>query len=136
MNDDHGLHPHLVADLELRVVDAGRDRLSPLAVAVPLDVDSPLGVQVQCFGAISGVHGDASPSRHEADDVVARQRIAAAPEANEYTGKPRHEDPGFVLWALLPPEQAAQTTGSRRGPQMEPRLSFARTDLAILKSGS
>ena len=54
-----------------------------LLVAVPLDVDAALGIEVEALVAIAAVHGDAAAARDEADDRIARQRRAALREPHE-----------------------------------------------------
>src|SRR6266568_762833 len=65
-----------------------------LALAVPLDVDAALGIEIQRLLALPGVHGHAAPARDEADDGVAGQRVAALGVAHEHVALARDLDAG------------------------------------------
>src|SRR4030095_2138583 len=69
------------------LADVDRDPDGPLArlFDVPLDVDQPLPVE-HALGdreAVARVDGDAQAARDEADDRIARQRVAAAREPHQ-----------------------------------------------------
>ena len=63
--------------------DLDRDLVLGLRVAVPLDVDAPLGIEIEPLVAIAAVHGDAAAARDEADDRIAGERRAALREPHE-----------------------------------------------------
>src|SRR2546422_8760984 len=69
------------------LADVDRDPDRPLArlLDVPFDVDEPLPVQ-DALGdrqTVAGVHGEPAPARDEADDRIARKRIAASREPHQ-----------------------------------------------------
>src|SRR4051812_31615847 len=55
-----------------------------LGLGVPGDLDATLGIGIERFGASAAVNGDPAATRDESQDVVARQRIAAARVTNQH----------------------------------------------------
>ena len=65
-------------------------------LAVPGDLDAPLGVGVERLRAAAAVDGDAAPARDEAEDVVAGERVAALGVAHEHVVDPVDADRALV----------------------------------------
>src|SRR5690606_11332627 len=63
-----------------------------LILDIPSHFDPTLLVVVERLRAGRRVYGHASAARDEADDAVARKRIATTPEANEHVVQVGHGD--------------------------------------------
>src|SRR6185436_941780 len=74
----------LVGDRDLEPAGVGAAAVA--ADRVPADVDPAFGRLAEAFqrGAVDGVDGDALARGDDADDAVARQRVAAAREVHRH----------------------------------------------------
>src|SRR5690606_33734439 len=66
------------------------NRAVDLRPRVPLHVDAPLGLGIEGPLTLAPVNRDATSARDEADDPVARQRIATLRVAHEHVVDPAH----------------------------------------------
>src|SRR6185369_13864411 len=83
-------------------VDAAHLDLHRTEVAgrvVPLDLDPALRIAFHHTQAVDGVDGDAAAAGDEADDALARQRIAAAAEAHHHVVDAAHAHAALRLAA-------------------------------------
>src|SRR5581483_7000785 len=77
--------PHRREDARaVRRDDAQLHLAIDLRARVPRDLDAALGIGVERLRAAAPVNGETAPTRDEAEDVVARERIAAPRVANEH----------------------------------------------------
>ena len=119
---DAGEHARPVAGLD----DQG-DREHRVVAPRPLDADLPFGVvqQVAHVGAVHGVDRNAPAAGHEADDLLARQRAAAAGEEREHVVLTLDHQPGLVAGQYL-----VHRLAKAAGPLIPASQPFRRQDRA------
>src|SRR5690606_24841960 len=88
-------------------------RAVDLRLAVPGDLDAPLGIRVEGFGTFAPVHRDAASPGDEPDDRVPGQRVTTAGVAHEDVVDPGDLEPRRRLPGD-PPDDRLQRAGLER----------------------